>query len=303
MRTVSKMKDRKASLAFRVIVLVFLIVYAVALMFPYFWAFVSSLKDYDGFKEYTISFIQGFRSENIFESYLISIEKFGKKITMTTGGQRFVGFWEMSWNSLLYAGGGGLCMTFTSCVMAYCCARYKYKFSSFLYILVYFCMIVPVIGSNASEYQVADALGLTESMFGQWIMKCSFLGLNFLLFHASFASMSTDFEQAAEVDGANNYVKFFSISLPLVRNLFGTIFLIAFIGLWSDYTTPLLYLSNSYPTLAVGLYWFSDLSDPEVSTIPVQMATCMLSCIPSLVLFLFFKDKLMSNLSLGGVKG
>lgn len=92
MRTVSKMKDRKASLAFRVIVLVFLIVYAVALMFPYFWAFVSSLKDYDGFKEYTISFIQGFRSENIFESYLISIEKFGKKITMTTGGQRFVGF-------------------------------------------------------------------------------------------------------------------------------------------------------------------------------------------------------------------
>lgn len=303
MKNIIRMKDNKGAKAFRICIFVFLIIYAAALLFPYIWAFVSSLKDYNGFKKYTIDFFHGYREDGLFKSYSIAIEKFGVDIIPASGGKYFVEFWEMSLYSFLYAGGGALCLAFTSCVMAYCCARYKYKFSKFIYALVYFCMIVPVIGSSASEYQLADALNLTESMIGQWIMKCSFLGLNFLLYHATFSQLAIDYEQAAEVDGANNYVKFFVISFPLVRNLFGTIFLISFIGLWSDYTTPLLYLSNSYPTLAVGLYKFSDLRDPEVSTVPVQMAACVLSCIPSLVLFLLFKDKLMSNLSLGGIKG
>jgi raffinose/stachyose/melibiose transport system permease protein len=91
----------------------------------------------------------------------------------------------------------------------------------------------------------------------------------------------------------------FKIILPLVKNTFATVFLIHFIQLWNNYSTPLLYL-RSFPTIAYGVYHVAYfISQYEI----YQMAIAMLVFIPMLVVFAIFNGRLMGNLTMGGLKG
>ena len=88
----------------------------------------------------------------------------------------------------------------------------------------------------------------------------------------------------------------------MIRNLFGTVLLIQFIGFWNDFQTPLLYLGDEYPTVAYWLFRFNENTMSGVSTVPVKVAGTMVLVIPIFILFLIFSKKLMGNLSLGGIK-
>ena len=108
--------------------------------------------------------------------------------------------------------------------------------------------------------------------------------------------------EAALVDGAGNFSLMFRIALPLVKKTFMILWLLTFISLWNDYQGPMIYLP-SYPTVAYGLYRFSQISSGALNSIPMRMAGCMLLFIPIFIIYLCLQDKLMGNLTIGGVKG
>ena len=91
------------------------------------------------------------------------------------------------------------------------------------------------------------------------------------------------------------------IMLPMSKNTLLTVILLNFIGYWNDYQTPLLYIP-SHPTLAYGLYLFSNSADNELATIPMKITGCMLMMVPILILFLIFRKRLIGNISIGGLK-
>jgi len=101
------------------------------------------------------------------------------------------------------------------------------------------------------------------------------------------------------MDGASNMSIFTRIMLPLSMSTMSVVFILAFVNFWSDYTTPMYFLP-SYPTLALSLLNFSELSG---TTETMQMAACVLLCIPTLVLFACFTEKFTENLQIGGIKG
>ena len=107
--------------------------------------------------------------------------------------------------------------------------------------------------------------------------------------------------EAAKIDGANNLSILVQIMLPLVFNTFMLIILINFITFWNDYYTPLIYL-KSYPTLAYGLQEFWLLTKQDTASSTVKLAACMIVFVPIFVLFIFFSDKLIGNISMGGIK-
>ena len=135
-----------------------------------------------------------------------------------------------------------------------------------------------------------------------WIMKANFLGIYFLVFHAEFKGIPKEYAEAAKIDGAGNFTILFRIMLPLVRNTIFVIMLIKFIEFWNDYQTPLVFLP-SYPTLAYGVFTLATTSINKMSTVPMRMASAVMMLIPILVVFLIFQKKIMSNVSVGGIKG
>ena len=80
--------------------------------------------------------------------------------------------------------------------------------------------------------------------------------------------------------------------------------LLNFIGQWNNYETPLLMLSKM-PTLATGLYQFSDQMIFSVgdASQTVYFAGILMAAIPVVLLVIAFHEKIMENVSAGGIKG
>ena len=132
-------------------------------------------------------------------------------------------------------------------------------------------------------------------------MQFNFLGSYYLVFHAMFANVPKDFADAAYIDGAGEWRVMMQIMIPMVKNTFFVIVLLYFIGYWNDYQTPMLYIP-SYPTMANGLYQFSQSTDNALATVPMKLTGCMIMFLPILVLFLIFRNKMLGNISMGGLK-
>ena len=104
------------------------------------------------------------------------------------------------------------------------------------------------------------------------------------------------------MDGASQLRIMTSIILPLSVKIISTVWLILFVQLWNDYQTPMLYLPT-LPTLAYGVYYVTEIDHSgDLTQTPIKVAGCMLLALPILVIFIFLKDKLMGNVSMGGVK-
>ena len=123
----------------------------------------------------------------------------------------------------------------------------------------------------------------------------------FFVYHAFFKGVPDAFREAAEIDGASDFTIMVRIFFPLAVKIILTVFLIQFVALWNDYQTPLLYLPT-HPTLAYGVFYLSYFQLHEWYHTPIRMAGCIMLVIPILIIFIAFKNKLMGDISLGGIK-
>ncbi len=207
--------------------------------------------------------------------------------------------------SLLYAVGGSVIGVVNPCLVGYLCSKYKFKFSSFIYSLVIFTMVTPIIGTTPATINLLRQLRMYDNFVGHFIhMLSGFGGMHFLLFYAFFYSLSNTYNEAAEVDGASQFRTMTTICIPLASKLITTIILINFVSKWNDYSSPML-LIPSYPTLSYALLKMRknyNILNGFLAKSPVQIAEIMFLVVPTLTLFIFFKKQLMGNLSLGGIK-
>lgn len=298
------MKQERRKIKFSTMYIVIccvLSVYVLSLCIPLLWAVLTSVKSQTEFRLNMLGLPKGMPWEWRWSNYGKVFTDFYEVITIKGVGRIKVGLSKMIENTLLYAVGCSLLQTLCPCIVAYLTAKFDYKFSKFVDTLVVSLMVVPIIGSQPSEMQMLKGLGFYDTMWGMWICKFSFLGMYYLIFQGAFKGIPNDFFEAAYVDGASEIRVLFSIALPMVRNVFGTVFLIKFVAFWNDYQTPALYMP-SLPVLARGIFRLTHALQGEFATIPFRMAGCMFLALPILILFIIFKEKMMGNLSMGGLK-
>lgn len=203
----------------------------------------------------------------------------------------------------MYAVVGSLVAAFVPMFMGYLCAKYTNKVSSILYGVVVFVMAVPIVGAQPATINLMRSLRLYDSFFGDWLRKASFTNMYFLIFFAYFKSLASSYDEAAEIDGASQFTVMFRICLPLAKNIFGTVFLMLFVSFWNDYTTPMMFIP-SYPTLSYLVYMKTTyLSGGAMAQTVYKFAALMVFAIPIIIIFCIFNKRLMSNMTVGGIKG
>lgn len=274
-----------------------LILYTLLLFVPLIWAFITSFKDdITDFRNNIFGFPKVWK----FENYPIAFLNFYVQVE-SGDGYRNVYMPEQFLNSILYAGGSAFFATFVPCITGYLTAKFNYKFSKILTVVVIVCLTLPIVGSLPSQIQVAKGLHLYDSIWGMWIMKANFLSMYLLIFQGMFKAVPNDYIEAAKMDGASNLNICFRIMMPLVSKSFFTVYLLNFIGFWNDYQTPLIFMPNK-PTIAYGLYLFNKSTDGVLSTIPMKLTGSMIVMLPILVIFLIFQKRLTDNNLGGGIK-
>jgi ABC-type glycerol-3-phosphate transport system permease component len=121
------------------------------------------------------------------------------------------------------------------------------------------------------------------------------------VYYCTFKSISWEYAEEAIMDGAGHFKIMTGIMFPLAKNTISTIFILMFIGFWNDYQTPLLYLPT-HPTVMYATQQLSTKGESGYGT-PMRMASCIVVAIPLIVIFSIFSDKIMGDLTVGGVKG
>ena len=297
--------------------LVILSIYCVALIFMLFWAIMQIFKFPLDFNKNPIWFPSNAKGQNGFTvvNFKILAAYTQTEWMPVTAKNSSVSLVEVFINSMVYALGGSIVNAGVTCLMAYLTARYAYTYSKIIYSIVIIVMVVPVVGAQASEIEVLTMLGLYNTRFGFIILKAGFVGMYFLVFYETFKGIPMTYSEAAMIDGASDWYIMTKICMPLVFNVFTTVALITFIQYWNDYQMAMLYMPD-YPTLSYFLFQVQhQTQEVHVEGLPfgmktirsdyvtIKMTATVVLMTPILILFISLHEKLMGNLSIGGIKG
>ena len=274
---------------YAVMFVVFLI-FAISYIFPFLWLLVNSFQTQ---REYMTNFSglpEVWTWENFARAFTYSSsETYGKTIL------------DMLGMSLLITFLGTLATVFFSSCAAYVVAKYDFPGRKIVFGVVIFTLIIPIVGSLPSQIQLMKAMQLNDTVIGLVFLYSGAFGTNFMLLYAFFKNLSWTYVEAAKIDGASDFRIFFTIIVPMAKGPITAIFIIVFIGLWSDYMTPMIYLP-SQPTLAVGLKLLSDAMIQQ-GTYTLLFASIIIAIIPVVIGFCLFNKTIMENTAIGGLKG
>jgi len=311
------MKEKKGlDTTLKVIIFTVLFLYALSMLMLLLWGFVTSLKSRQEFVLFrnTVGLPTFEKSANEikFGNYILVFKSFNiHRAESFFVGSRLVdhetdsNILVMLLNTVVYAGFGSVLSTVVACTVAFLCAKYKFKFSKFIYAFSLFMMIIPTVGTYPSMIAILRGIGIYDTYFTHVIQKATFGGMYYFVFYAFFEGMSDAYFEAAEIDGASQIRIYLNIVLPLAGKIISSVILINFVSYWNDYTTSLIY-TPTLPTLATGIYYliFENVGENagKLANTPTQCAACMFLALPIVIIFIFLNKRLMGNISMGGIK-
>lgn len=208
----------------------------------------------------------------------------------------------MFFNSVWYSVGGALIGVLTATCLAYAVSKYRFFGRRFLQVIAIVVMVIPIVGALPSQYRIYESLNLLNSPM-ILISFASGFGLNYLVMNASFDNLSWSYAEAAFIDGAGHFKILFQIMLPQVFPVLTALFLVAFIGIWNDYQSPIIFMEE-LPTLSSGLYYYKASTAHAFMDFDngVYYAGVSLCLIPIVIIFILFQNTIMDMSLSGGVK-
>ena len=238
-------------------VFVLFALYAISIVVPIFWMIMNSLKTAPEYRTGQF-FPGGLEFANFSEAFNVFYDEY-------TG----VDLFGMIFNSIWYSVGGALLGVICSTFVAYSISKYRFVGRKLLSAIAIAVMIIPIVGALPSQYSVFETLQMTNSPLILLSMTSGF-GMNYLVMLAAFDNLSWDYAEASFMDGAGHMRVFIQVMLPQVMPIFTALFLVAFIGIWNDYMSPLIFMPD-IPMLATSLYEFKSLFKKDMDlSMPAQ---------------------------------
>ena len=279
-------KTKTQKIVFTIVFILFSL-YAITLIYPFIWAFLSSVKDHTEFIMNRFAWPKQWLFRNYIDAF----------VQLQVNGNNMI---IMLLNSLWLTVGGTVISVACSTVLAYVVNKYQFPGRNVLYAISLIVMILPIVGSLPASYRLLSQLRLTDSVFILLTFTGGF-GFNFIVLYGYFSNLSWSYAEASFVDGGSDFYTFLKVMLPQAKPAIFALMILAAIGFWNDYNTPLLYLPH-FPTISVGIYLFEQ-NIIYGGSYPVLFAGMLLSMLPILILFIFFQETIMGNMSVGGLKG
>lgn len=291
---------------FKTILFIIVSLYVLTMIAMFVFAILFSLKDHEDIVNNNN--VLGFPTAEYgfkFNYYTDIFTKFYIQIS-TQSGIKKVYIETMFMNSIFYTFLVTALSILSQVLVAYAVSKYKFKLGIVYYTVGVVVMLIPIVGALPSQLKVMDFMGLRDSYLGIAIMKCNFSSMYFLVFYAMFKGVSWTYAEAAQIDGAGHFQIFIQIMIPMISSTIVSVFILQAIVNWNDYYTPMLFAPNK-PTLAFGLYDLQGAvgnhSDIKNLYDQQKIAAALITCLPIVVVFVLLRNRIMGNMTLGGIKG
>jgi multiple sugar transport system permease protein len=204
-------------------------------------------------------------------------------------------------NSFIVTGSIVIGQLITASLAGYAFGRLEFPFRGVLFWLVMATVMVPLQATIIPVFVLISSLGLADTL-ASLILPALPTAFGTFLLRQYFMSMPNDYEEAALIDGANQWQVFYRVYLPMATPGLAILTVLAFNSHWNEFFRPLIFLStNENITLPLGIVTlFGYLGTGSVS---VVLAGVVLSLIPVLVVYTIGQRYLIEGIAMGGLKG
>ncbi|MBQ6214687.1 MAG: carbohydrate ABC transporter permease [Oscillospiraceae bacterium] len=281
-----ELKSRRRKTIKNVIVYIFLAIWAIMVLFPFYWMILTSFKSYSAYtSEYIPKF---FTLSPTFQNYIDAF-------TAVPLAKYFL-------NTLIFTFATTGIMVVVTVLAAFAFARLDFKGKDLVFTLFLSLMMIP-----AELVVITNFVTITN-----WNMRNTFMGLilpsvtsvfYIYLLRENFAQVPDDLYKAAKVDGTSDFKYLTKVMLPICRPTIVTVIILKVIECWNSYVWPRLITDDqAYFLVSNGIQEIRENGFGR-ENIPAMMAAVVVISVPLIVIFLIFRNKIMEGVSRGGTKG
>jgi len=222
-------------------------------------------------------------------------------------------------NTVQYTLVGTIVSVFLTTFTAYPLAQPHFKKYANIYMT--FVLITMMFGGGLiPTYLTIRNLGLVNS-FWVMIIPGAISPFYLILVRTFIRELPSEMYEAAHIEGASDFQIFMRIIVPLSQPIIACISLYYAVGIWNNYMTPLIYLTNNakmplqvylrqivllsqmYEQMIQGQGWTDSLSNIQFNTEAMKCATLVVSAVPLLVVYPFLQKYFVRGIMIGAIKG
>ena len=271
---------------FKTVVYTLLTLWAVMVLFPFYWMLLTSVKSYSAYNaEYVPTF---FTTSPTFQNYVDAFT------TVPLGRYLF--------NTVIFTVATTAIMLAVITLAAYALARLEFRGKNLVFTLFLSLMMIPNELVIITNFATITNLGMRNTYLGLILPSVTSVFYIYLL-RENFAQVPDELYYAAKVDGTGDFKYLVKVMIPICRPTIVTIIILKVIECWNSYVWPRLITDDAnYYLVSNGIQEIRENGFGRAN-IPAMMAAVVVISVPLIVLFLIFRNKVMAGVSRGGIKG
>ena len=270
----------------RAVTYALLTVWALVVLFPFYWMVLTSLKSYGAYN-----------SEYIPQLFTLSptLQNYREAFTAVPLARYFA-------NTVVFTLLTTGLMLVVTVLAAFAFARLEFKGKDLVFTLFLSLMMIPNELVVITNFVTITDAGLRNTFLGLILPSVTSVFYIYLL-RESFAQVPNELYYAAKVDGTSDLRYLWRVLLPICRPTLVTITILKVIECWNSYVWPRLITDDqNYFLVSNGIQEIRENGFGR-ENIPAMMAAVVVISVPLIVLFLLFRKKIMAGVARGGTKG
>ena len=269
-----------------IIIYTLLSVWAVMVLFPFYWMLLTSFKSYSAYN-----------SEWIPQLYTLSptLQNYADAFTQVP----LAGYFT---NTILFTVATTAIMLFVTVLAAFAFARLDFPGKDLAFTLFLSLMMIPNELVVITNYVTITNMDMRNTFAGLILPSVASVFYIYLL-KENFAQVPDELYYAAKVDGTSDMKYLLKVLIPICRPTLITITILKVIECWNSYVWPRLVTDDqAYYLVSNGIQEIRENGFGR-ENIPAMMAAVVVISVPLIVLFLIFRKKIMAGVAQGGTKG
>ena len=270
----------------KIVTYVLLTVWAILVLFPFYWMVLTSVKGYGAYN-----------SEWIPQLYTLSptLQNYRDAFTAVPLGGYFT-------NTIVFTVVTTLLMLVVTVLAAFAFARLNFRGKDLAFTLFLSLMMIPTELVVITNYVTITNADLRNTFTGLILPSVTSVFYIYLL-KENFSQIPDELYYAAKVDGTSDLKYLFKVLIPICKPTIVTITILKVIECWNSYVWPRLVTDDqAYFLVSNGIQEIRENGFGR-ENIPAMMAAVVVISLPLIVLFLIFRKKIMAGVSRGGMKG
>ena len=205
-------------------------------------------------------------------------------------------------NSVIVAAGAVFLNLLVASLAGFALSREDFKGRDVILTIVTAGVLIPIISFMVPYFMLITRTGLYDKLLSLVLVYAAInLPVSVSLITSFMKAIPKELEEAAIIDGCSFNQRFTKVIFPLARSGLATAGTFCFIYAWNEFIMAMLFTSSvSSRTIQLGIRYFTS---QFITDYTGMFAAIVLSMVPSVLVYVFLHNKIISGLTAGAVKG